>query len=172
MPSALARHGAGQTTRDYPPKADDPKRGGHILKPAIATAFGDFFRPSALARHGAGQTTLHKKSPPLSRKAFEWSGRQDSNLRPSGPKPDALPACATSRSYKQLNCFALLVFSNLQFLKFRFSSFSEQLCDPDRIRTYDLLLRRQLLYPAELRGQFPNEGAKISIFIVSCMHHF
>ena len=26
-----------------------------------------------------------------------WSGWQDSNLRPSGPKPDALPNCATSR---------------------------------------------------------------------------
>jgi len=26
-----------------------------------------------------------------------WSGRQDSNLRPPGPKPGALPACATSR---------------------------------------------------------------------------
>ncbi len=27
-----------------------------------------------------------------------WSGREDSNLRPSGPKPDALPGCATPRS--------------------------------------------------------------------------
>ncbi len=26
------------------------------------------------------------------------SGRQDSNLRPPGPKPGALPACATSRA--------------------------------------------------------------------------
>jgi hypothetical protein len=26
-----------------------------------------------------------------------WSGRQDLNLRPSGPKPDALPDCATPR---------------------------------------------------------------------------
>ena len=26
-----------------------------------------------------------------------WSGRKDSNLRPSGPKPDALPGCATPR---------------------------------------------------------------------------
>ena len=28
---------------------------------------------------------------------MKWSGRQDSNLRPSGPKPDALPGCATPR---------------------------------------------------------------------------
>ncbi len=27
-----------------------------------------------------------------------WSGRQDSNLRPSAPKADALPGCATPRS--------------------------------------------------------------------------
>src|SRR4029079_10918486 len=27
----------------------------------------------------------------------EWSGRQDSNLRPSAPKADALPGCATPR---------------------------------------------------------------------------
>ena len=26
-----------------------------------------------------------------------WSGRRDSNSRPSGPKPDALPDCATPR---------------------------------------------------------------------------
>ena len=26
-----------------------------------------------------------------------WSGKQDLNLRPSGPKPDALPSCAISR---------------------------------------------------------------------------
>ena len=29
--------------------------------------------------------------------AIKWSGRQDSNLRPPGPKPGALPACATPR---------------------------------------------------------------------------
>ena len=31
---------------------------------------------------------------------FEWSGRQDSNLRPPGPKPGALPSWATSRFFK------------------------------------------------------------------------
>ena len=34
---------------------------------------------------------------------LSWSGRQDSNLRPSGPKPDALPACATPRTICRLN---------------------------------------------------------------------
>ena len=32
------------------------------------------------------------------------------------------------------------------------SGFLEAFCDPAAIRTQDLLLRRQLLYPAELRG--------------------
>ena len=31
------------------------------------------------------------------KRSIKWSGRQDSNLRPSGPKPDALPDCATPR---------------------------------------------------------------------------
>ena len=30
---------------------------------------------------------------------YKWSGRQDLNLRPPGPKPGALPSCATSRLY-------------------------------------------------------------------------
>jgi hypothetical protein len=33
-----------------------------------------------------------------------WSGRKDSNLRPSGPKPDALPGCATPRRVCQACC--------------------------------------------------------------------
>jgi hypothetical protein len=28
-----------------------------------------------------------------------WSGRQDSDLRPLGPQPSALPSCATSRTH-------------------------------------------------------------------------
>src|SRR4051812_30499682 len=30
-----------------------------------------------------------------------WSGRQDSNLRPSAPKADALPGCATPRGRRK-----------------------------------------------------------------------
>ena len=30
--------------------------------------------------------------------AETWSGRKDSNLRPPGPKPGALPGCATPRN--------------------------------------------------------------------------
>jgi hypothetical protein len=31
---------------------------------------------------------------------YRWSGRQDLNLRPSDPKSDALPNCATPRNMK------------------------------------------------------------------------
>jgi hypothetical protein len=34
-----------------------------------------------------------------------WSGREDSNLRPLGPKPSALPGCATPRK-DECNTFA------------------------------------------------------------------
>lgn len=38
-----------------------------------------------------------RDSPPLSRQR-DWSGRWDSNPRPPGPKPGALPGCATPRA--------------------------------------------------------------------------
>jgi hypothetical protein len=33
---------------------------------------------------------------------LEWSGREDSNLRPPGPEPGALPDCATPRTLSGL----------------------------------------------------------------------
>src|SRR5579871_1145378 len=33
---------------------------------------------------------------------LEWSGRRDSNPRPSAPKADALPDCATPRTFSKL----------------------------------------------------------------------
>ncbi len=41
------------------------------------------------------------------------------------------------------------------------------LSDRDRIRTCDRLLRRQMLYPAELRDRFLNVGANVLKIIVS-----
>ena len=39
-----------------------------------------------------------EKKPALKSRFFEWwSAREDSNLRPTGPKPVALPSCATRR---------------------------------------------------------------------------
>ena len=43
---------------------------------------------------------LQTKKNLLQRSRFlKWSAREDSNLRPSGPKPDALPSCATRRFF-------------------------------------------------------------------------
>ena len=44
----------------------------------------------------------------------------------------------------------------------------DTISDPDRIRTCDLLLRRQLLYPAELRDQFVVVGAGIEPARTQC----
>ena len=35
---------------------------------------------------------------------LEWSEWRDSNPRPSGPKPDALPGCATLRRARSIAC--------------------------------------------------------------------
>ena len=56
---------------------------------------------------------------------LQWSGWQDLNLQPLGPKPSALPSWATSRYSGAL----------------------------EGIRTPDLLVRSQTLYPTELRAQ-------------------
>jgi hypothetical protein len=32
---------------------------------------------------------------------LKWSGQRDSNSRPSGPKPDALPDCAMPRHFEE-----------------------------------------------------------------------
>ena len=60
---------------------------------------------------------------------LKWSGLQDSNLWPSGPKPDALPSWAKSRYF-------LLNYNGT----------------PERIRTPNPLIRSQVFYPIELRA--------------------
>ncbi len=35
-----------------------------------------------------------------------WSGQRDSNSRPSGPKPDALPGCAMPRIYVYMHWYS------------------------------------------------------------------
>ena len=39
---------------------------------------------------------------------IRWSGRYDSNIRPSAPKADALPGCATPR--RKINILKLMRF--------------------------------------------------------------
>jgi hypothetical protein len=65
---------------------------------------------------------------------ISWSGRQDSNLRPSAPKADALPNCATSRYYGA----------------------------PDMSRTRNLQIRSLTLYPIELRAHSGALGTQIT----------
>jgi hypothetical protein len=50
---------------------------------------------------------------------FFSSGRQDSNLRPSGPKPDALPGCATPRVILLVKLSLDFVNCQLLFLLFK-----------------------------------------------------
>ncbi len=46
---------------------------------------------------GPSQLAWKARALPLSYTRIYWSGWQDLNPRPSGPKPDALPNCATPR---------------------------------------------------------------------------
>ena len=56
--------------------------------------------------------------------------------------------------------------SDFGCLSFCFSiTYSKKGCDPDRIRTCDLLIRSQLLYPAELRDLF--DSAKVRFFMIA-----
>ncbi len=42
---------------------------------------------------------MQKSKNPLMRALRRWSVMQDSNLRPLGPKPSALPSCANHRHF-------------------------------------------------------------------------
>ena len=67
-------------------------------------ASGDFLADS---HRGARRRTSGK---------VKWSGQQDSNLRPSAPKADALPDCAMPRRDAHVNSFA-----SGRYYKVRFS---------------------------------------------------
>ena len=65
----------------------------------------------------------------------KWSGKQDLNLQPHGPKPRALPSCAISRYGA-----------------------------PNRSRTHNLLIRSQTLYPIELWAHIFDTTTRAKIF--------
>ena len=44
--------------------------------------------------HSSNNKKAHSKEQAF---LLNWSAREDSNLRPTGPKPVALPSCATRR---------------------------------------------------------------------------
>ena len=75
------------------------------------------------------------------------SGRQDSNLRPPGPKPGAIPDYATPRTLKP-NFSVDLKFGGAKILIVIVSARTN--CDPAGNRTPNRQLRRLMLYPIEL----------------------
>ncbi len=116
-PAAQGRHPAGHRAAHPPPLGPGhhhggvrpPRRGGHAQRPRSArlrdvraspaeqspgAAAGDTppLAPGLLLAswpwkdEGRGPEDFSKDSAP-----FKWSGRQDSNLRPLGPEPSALP---------------------------------------------------------------------------------
>ncbi len=50
-----------------------------------------------LLRRFSSSFSTDEKKPAFSSRFIKWSAREDSNLRPTGPKPVALPSCATRR---------------------------------------------------------------------------
>ena len=93
---------------------------------------------------------------PLNYTRICWSGWHDLNMRPPGPKPGALPSWATSRTYgagerTRTSTVSLTILSRarLPIPPHRLMKLNGV---PWEIRTPDLLIRSQTLYPAELRA--------------------
>ncbi len=72
--------------------------GAETPSPRSRRSPGFFVCPPAQASLAGFQT----KNPGSRLGLVVSSGRQDSNLRPPGPKPGALPGCATSRGFKSI----------------------------------------------------------------------
>ena len=85
-PNAESNHGHG----DFQSPALPTELSGH-MKCMVGL---DGLEPSTSRLSGVRSNHLSYK-PKIFR--LYWSGRQDLNPRPSGPKPDALPNCATPR---------------------------------------------------------------------------
>ena len=110
---------------------------------------GDFQSP-ALPTELSGHTFRKK-----------WSGWQDLNPRPTGPKPVALPNCATPRNIFQRYESKMAGVAGLEptndGVKVRCltglaipQNIVKKNGEPTGIRTPDTRLRRPLLYPTEL----------------------
>gem|GEM_PF-1858018 len=66
---------------------------GPLLKQRCLAALG----ANLLRRFSSSGSYRHKKASSRAGLFLKWSAREDSNLRPTGPKPVALPSCATRR---------------------------------------------------------------------------
>ncbi len=87
-----------------------PKRRKPAIKAGFLKVVGE--EPySNVRRTPLGSTSVSKlclkpkRRKPAKKQAFlKWSVKRDSNPRPSGPKPDALPSCAIHRDVLQKLC--------------------------------------------------------------------
>ncbi len=77
----------------------------------------------------AENTTNTKKCLPKGKHTTNLSGRQDSNLRPPGPKPGALPGCATPRLHLA-NAKVLIISRMHKFLVNKIGKFGQSPVSP------------------------------------------
>ena len=93
-----------------------------------------------------------------------WSERQGSNLRPSAPKADALPDCATLRLF--------LYWSVLQDLNLRTPSFQARYSDQTELNTV-IYTKLIFITTSPFFISFPScYGINITWFISSCQLFF
>ena len=90
--------------------------------------------------------TEKRSTCPKTSASFFWGGWWDSNPRPSEPQSDALTSWATPTKVRSPFLESYIVLPRLGK-----TPNHKVVGVPGGIRTPDLLLRRQLLYPAELR---------------------
>ncbi len=98
---SITNYGRGSRIRTYDPLVPNQMRYQAALCPVVGAAG---FEPTTLWSQTRCATRLRYaptkgciRVDTILTLNFKWSGQQDSNLRPSGPKPDALPGCAMPR---------------------------------------------------------------------------
>ena len=69
--------------------------------------------------------TLDTTKPRITARPLMWSVKRDSNPRPSGPKPDALPSCAIHR-----DCSKIYVLERMRILRISLTDASHLMIFP------------------------------------------
>lgn len=94
------------------------------------------------------------------------SGKQDSNLQPPASKAGKQPIVIFPVLAHPRNKFSGDSRESVTFMS-RF--LSKNSCDPGRIRTFNLLLRRQMLCPVELRNQYFEHKKSTSLKVLKSL---